>query len=35
VDIQLTEVEIAQLNASCPTDTPINGELLDIAKLKG
>ena len=35
VDIRLTEVEIAQLNASCPTDTPINGELLDIAQLKG
>jgi aryl-alcohol dehydrogenase-like predicted oxidoreductase len=34
VDIVLTEVEIAQLNASCPTDTPINGELLDIATLK-
>ena len=35
VDIQLTAEEIAQLNESCPTDTPINGELLDIAKLKG
>ncbi|MEN9927733.1 MAG: hypothetical protein RJB27_809, partial [Actinomycetota bacterium] len=34
VDIKLTEDEIAQLNASCPTDTPINGELLDIASLK-
>jgi len=33
VDIKLTEVEIEQLNASCPTDTPINGELLDIALL--
>ena len=35
VDIALTEIEIEQLNASCPTDTPINSELLDIATLKG
>lgn len=34
LDIELSEVEIAELNASCPTDTPLNGELLDIAKLK-
>jgi len=34
VDIVLTEDEILQLNESCPTDTPINGELLDIASLK-
>lgn len=34
VEIVLTEDEIAKLNASCPTDTPINGELLDIAQLK-
>ena len=33
--IDLTSDEIAQLDASCPTDTPIDGELLDIAKLKG
>jgi aryl-alcohol dehydrogenase-like predicted oxidoreductase len=35
VEIKLSEDEIAQLNASCPTDTPIDGELLDIAQLKG
>jgi aryl-alcohol dehydrogenase-like predicted oxidoreductase len=35
VDMELTEVEIAQLNASCPTDTPINSELLDIATFGG
>jgi aryl-alcohol dehydrogenase-like predicted oxidoreductase len=35
VDITLTAAEIEQLNASCPTDTPINGELLDIATFKG
>lgn len=35
IDIALTQEEIAELNASCPTDTPINGELLDIAQLKG
>jgi len=34
VDIHLTDEEITQLNASCPIDTPINGELLDIAKFK-
>ena len=33
--ISLTAAEIAELDASCPTDTPINDELLDIAKLKG
>lgn len=33
LDIELSEVEIAELNASCPADTPINGELIDIAKL--
>jgi len=33
VNIELTVDEIAELNASCPTDTPINDELLDIAKL--
>ena len=31
--IHLSEDEIAELNQSCPTGTPINGELLDIAKL--
>ena len=31
--ISLTESEIAELDASCPTDTPINSELLDIAKV--
>ncbi len=35
VEIKLSDDEIAQLNANCPTDTPINGELLDIAQLKG
>jgi aryl-alcohol dehydrogenase-like predicted oxidoreductase len=35
VEIKLSEDEIAQLNASCPTDTPIDVELLDIAQLKG
>ena len=34
VNIVLTEVEIERLNASCPTDTPINAELLNIASLK-
>jgi aryl-alcohol dehydrogenase-like predicted oxidoreductase len=34
VDIHLTDEEITQLNESCSTDTPINGELLDIAQLK-
>jgi len=33
--IELTANEIAELDASCPTDTPIDGELLDIATLKG
>ena len=32
--ITLSAAEIAELDASCPTDTPINGELLDIAHLK-
>ena len=32
--ITLTAAELAELDASCPTDTPINGELLDIAQLK-
>ena len=31
--IELTASEIAELNASCPTDTPLNDELFDIAKL--
>ncbi len=31
--IELTAAEIAELNASCPTDTAINSELLDIAKV--
>lgn len=35
LEIALSEDEIAILNASCPTDTPINSELLDIARLKG
>ena len=34
LEIALTDTEVAELNASCPTDTPLNGELLDIAKLK-
>jgi aryl-alcohol dehydrogenase-like predicted oxidoreductase len=34
LDIALTVDEISQLNASCPTDTPINEELLDIATFK-
>ncbi len=32
--ITLTAAEIAELDASCPTDTPRKGELLDIAQLK-
>ena len=32
-EIVLTPDEIAELNASCPIDTPINGELLDIASV--
>jgi aryl-alcohol dehydrogenase-like predicted oxidoreductase len=32
-EIVLSDDEIAELNQSCPTDTPINGELLDIAKM--
>jgi len=32
--IALTDDEIAELNQSCPIDTPINGELLDIAHLE-
>jgi aryl-alcohol dehydrogenase-like predicted oxidoreductase len=31
--ITLTNDEVVELNESCPTDTPINGELLDIAQL--
>jgi aryl-alcohol dehydrogenase-like predicted oxidoreductase len=31
--ISLSTAEIAELDASCPTDTPINDELLAIAKL--
>jgi aryl-alcohol dehydrogenase-like predicted oxidoreductase len=34
LDIELTDAEVAELNASCPTDTPLNDELVDIAKLK-
>jgi aryl-alcohol dehydrogenase-like predicted oxidoreductase len=33
VHITLTADEIAELNASCPTNTPINDELLDIASV--
>ena len=33
--IELTAAEIATLDASCPTDIPLNPELIDIAKLKG
>jgi len=33
LDIALSEEDIATLNVSCPTDTPINSELLDIATL--
>jgi aryl-alcohol dehydrogenase-like predicted oxidoreductase len=32
-EIVLSDDEIAELNKSCPTDTPINGELLDIAQV--
>jgi aryl-alcohol dehydrogenase-like predicted oxidoreductase len=32
-EIVLSDDEIAELNQSCPTDTPINGELLDIAQM--
>jgi aryl-alcohol dehydrogenase-like predicted oxidoreductase len=32
-EILLTPKEIAELNASCPIDTPINSELLDIASV--
>jgi len=31
--ILLSNEEIAQLNQSCPTDTPINEELLDVAQM--
>jgi len=34
VEISLDAAEIAELDASCPTDTPINEELLDIAQFK-
>ncbi len=33
IEIELSKDEIHALNQSCPTDTPINDELLDIAKL--
>ena len=33
--IELTAAEIATLDASCPTDTPIDTELIAIAQLKG
>ena len=32
--VTLSKEEISELDASCPTDTPINSELLDIAKFK-
>jgi aryl-alcohol dehydrogenase-like predicted oxidoreductase len=32
-EIALSSEEIAELNASCPTDTPIHSELLDIASV--
>jgi aryl-alcohol dehydrogenase-like predicted oxidoreductase len=32
-NIELTADEVAQLNASCPTDTPLHHELIDIAQL--
>jgi aryl-alcohol dehydrogenase-like predicted oxidoreductase len=32
-EIVLSDDEIAELNKSCPTDTPINSELLDIAQV--
>jgi len=35
LNIALSAEEITILNASCPTDTPINSELLDIASLQG
>jgi aryl-alcohol dehydrogenase-like predicted oxidoreductase len=35
VHISLSADEIAALNASCPTDTPLNAELFDIAKVSG
>jgi len=35
LEIELTDAEVAELNDSCPTETQLNGELLDIAKLKG
>lgn len=31
--VTLTQDEIEQLNQSCPTDTPLNGELHDIARV--
>jgi aryl-alcohol dehydrogenase-like predicted oxidoreductase len=34
LNIELTAEEIATLDASCPTDRPLNPELIDIAKLK-
>lgn len=34
LDIELTDAEVAELNVSCPTDTPLNDELVDIAKLR-
>ena len=32
--VTLSKEEISELDASCPTDTPINSELLDIAKFE-
>lgn len=34
LEIELTDAEVAELNASCPTDTQLNSELVDIAKLR-
>lgn len=34
LDIKLSKDEIDELNLSCPTDKPINSELLDIARFK-
>jgi aryl-alcohol dehydrogenase-like predicted oxidoreductase len=33
-NISLSDDEIVELNQSCPTDTPINAELLDIARME-
>jgi aryl-alcohol dehydrogenase-like predicted oxidoreductase len=32
--IQLSAGEIEQLNARCPTDTPLHHELLDVARFR-